>query len=103
MQRWAPLGSWLGVKFADCMQQAAWDFLKTEKPGFDIVTICPPMIYGPLAHTVKKVEDLNQSSARVYGLFVNSSKDAPLPPDALYLYVDPRVSPGASTVSATVS
>jgi hypothetical protein len=49
------------------------------------------MIYGPLAHTVSKTADLNQSSSRIYSLFVNSKKDAPLPPDALYLYADPRV------------
>ena len=50
------------------------------------------MIYGPLAHTVKKTSDLNESTARIYNLFVNSSKDAELPPNGLYLYADPRVS-----------
>ncbi len=74
-------------KFAE---MAAWDFLKDEKPGFDIVTICPPMIYGPLAHTIKSTADLNESSARIYNLFINSKADAPLPPEGLYLYADPR-------------
>ena len=75
-------------------KKAAWDFIETEKPGFDVVTLCPPMVYGPLEHTVKKTSDLNESTARIYNLFINSKKDAPLPPDALYIYVDPRVSNG---------
>lgn len=66
--------------------------MKDEKPHFDVVTICPPMIYGPLAHTVKNVSDLNESTARIYNNFVNSKKNAALPPEGLYLYVDVRVS-----------
>ena len=50
------------------------------------------MIYGPLEHRVKDTSSLNESTARIYNLFINSKKDAPLPPDALYLYSDPRVS-----------
>ena len=50
------------------------------------------MIYGPLQHTVRKIDDLNESNARIYNLFINSEKDAPLPPEAVYFYVDPRVS-----------
>jgi hypothetical protein len=50
------------------------------------------MIYGPLAHTVRDVSSLNESTSRIYNLFVNSKSDAELPPNALYLYADPRVS-----------
>lgn len=50
------------------------------------------MIYGPLAHSVASPKDLNQSNARIYDSFINSSRNADLPPNALYLYVDVRVS-----------
>lgn len=50
------------------------------------------MVYGPTNHAVSKISDLNESNARIYNLFVNSKEDAALPPDALYYYVDPRVS-----------
>lgn len=50
------------------------------------------MIYGPTNHAVLKISDLNESNARIYNLFVNSKAEAALPPDALYYYVDPRVS-----------
>ena len=70
--------------------------MKNEKPAFDIATICPPMIYGPLAHTVSEPAQLNESTARIYDLFVHTTKDAAMPPDALYLYSDVRVSRRAS-------
>ena len=49
------------------------------------------MIYGPLQHTVSKTSDLNESTARIYNLFINASRDDPLPPNGVYFYVDPRV------------
>lgn len=50
------------------------------------------MVYGPLRHTVKSVKELNQSNSRIYDLFVNSKKDAELPPNGVHTYVDVRVS-----------
>lgn len=50
------------------------------------------MIYGPPAHHIASPADLNESNARIYNLFVNSSRTAELPPNGLYLYVDVRVS-----------
>ena len=69
----------------------AWNFIEKEKPGFDLVVLCPPMIYGPLAHSIASIQDLNQSNKRIYDLFINSKHDAELPPNGLYLYVDVRV------------
>jgi nucleoside-diphosphate-sugar epimerase len=74
-------------KFAEL---AAWDFVKEEKPNFDLVSLNPPMIYGPLKHTVENVKDLNESNKMIYSKFVNSSKDAPLPPNGVHMYVDVR-------------
>jgi nucleoside-diphosphate-sugar epimerase len=67
-----------------------WDFLKTEKPHFDIVTLTPPMVYGPLRHSVRSVKDLNESNLRIYKLFINSSKLAKLPPNGMHVYTDVR-------------
>ena len=70
----------------------AWDFLKNENPHFELVVLNPPMVYGPLAHTIHRVDQLNESNGRIYKQYVNSSKDAPLPPNGLHAYVDVRVS-----------
>lgn len=74
------------------LTKIAWDFIEKEKPNFDLVTLAPPMVYGPLRHSIKSVKELNQSNSRIYDLFVNSKKDADEPPNGLHTYVDVRVS-----------
>lgn len=64
--------------------------MANEKPNFDLVTLTPPMVYGPLLHTVKSVSDLNQSTSRIYDLFINSTASAPLPPNGMHVYTDVR-------------
>ena len=58
-------------------ERAAWDFAKDKKPNFDIATICPPMIYGPLDHDAS-LGHLNASSADIYR-FMNGSQQEPGP------------------------
>lgn len=70
----------------------AWEFIEKEKPNFDLVTLTPPMVYGPIRHSVKSVKDLNQSNSRIYENFINSTKDAELPPNGMHVYTDVRVS-----------
>ena len=81
-------------KFAE---EAAWKFVKEKNVEFDLVTFCPPMVYGPLQHGLKGLNELNESNGRIYNLFIKSKEDADLPPNGVYLYVDPRVSLKIST------
>lgn len=55
-------------------EKAAWDFVADEKnkAKFDIATICPPMIYGPVDHAVTDLNKLNTSSADIWR-FMNGS------------------------------
>jgi nucleoside-diphosphate-sugar epimerase len=64
--------------------------VQDEKPKFDLVTINPPMVYGPLSHSIKSVKDLNESNARIYNLFINTSSSEPLPPNGMHIYADVR-------------
>ena len=66
--------------------------MKCEKPTFDLVVINPPMVYGPLRHSVSSIEDLNLSNTLIYKSFMCSSEDAPLPPNGVHIDVDVRVS-----------
>ncbi|KAL2820663.1 hypothetical protein BJX63DRAFT_379865 [Aspergillus granulosus] len=50
-------------KFAEL---AAWRFVREKKPAFDLVSLCPPMTFGPVAHPVDKVESLNESNAMLW-------------------------------------
>ncbi len=50
-------------KFAEL---AAWEYIHTKKPSFDLVTLCPPMTFGPVVHPVDSVDRLNESNATLW-------------------------------------
>lgn len=56
-------------------EKAAFDFVENKKPGFDVATICPPMIYGPNDHAVQDLNKLNTSSADIYRFMNGSTKE----------------------------
>jgi nucleoside-diphosphate-sugar epimerase len=58
------------------------------QPNFNITTLCPPFIYGPLINHVSSLSSLNTSSNDVYRLFNGSEKE--VPPTAFYSFVDVR-------------
>lgn len=60
-------------KFAE---QEAWEFVRNKNPGFDLVTICPPMTFGPVVHTVTKEEELNEWNRRPWKI---ACGERPLP------------------------
>lgn len=69
-------------------EKAAFDFVKENKPNFTISTICPPMVYGPAAHSIASFDKLNTSSADIYRLINGSEKTVP---DTSFLaFVDVR-------------
>lgn len=75
-------------------ERAAWAFMEAEKPRFDLVTLCPPIIYGPLvdAGQLAGPHDLNQSTWNIYSQLLApgiKSTDA-VPPTKSHLYVDVR-------------
>lgn len=70
-------------KFAEL---AAWDFVKSEKPGFDIVTLCPPMTFGPPVHPVSDLSQLNESNATLWQV----ARGEDLPAARVPFWVDGR-------------
>ncbi|KAJ5690173.1 hypothetical protein N7462_004565 [Penicillium macrosclerotiorum] len=74
-------------KFAEI---AAWEFIKNEKPHFDLVTLCPPATLGPLKHSIHSIKDLNESNSRIWRLSCQSSKSTPMPYIPVHTYVDVR-------------
>ncbi|WQF80729.1 Putative NAD-dependent epimerase/dehydratase, NAD(P)-binding domain superfamily [Colletotrichum destructivum] len=71
-------------KFAEL---AAWDFVREKKPHFDLVTLCPPMTFGPVVHPVSGVEKLNESNAMLWKI---ASGEAPLPVARVPFWIDVR-------------
>ncbi|QRV84237.1 NADPH-dependent methylglyoxal reductase GRE2 protein [Ceratobasidium sp. AG-Ba] len=48
---------------------------KDPKPGFDLTTICPPMVYGPALQEITSMSSLNTSSAAFYAIFSGQKKE----------------------------
>ncbi|KAK6214282.1 hypothetical protein LQW54_004508 [Pestalotiopsis sp. IQ-011] len=71
-------------------EKAAWDFLNTEKPGFDVTTICPPLVYGPLKHHLSTLNNLNTSNQRIRDFIQGRYSMQALPPTGTFLWVDVR-------------
>ncbi|KAH6843352.1 hypothetical protein B0I37DRAFT_216421 [Chaetomium sp. MPI-CAGE-AT-0009] len=71
-------------KFAEL---AAWDFVRDRRPGFDLVTLCPPMTFGPVVHPVASVDRLNESNAMLWKV---ASGVRPLPVARVPFWVDVR-------------
>ncbi|TGO20995.1 hypothetical protein BPAE_0249g00010 [Botrytis paeoniae] len=82
--------------------EKSWDFVEKEKPNFDLVTLTPPMVYGPLRHTIQSTNDLNQPNLRICSGLVNSSKDAKLPPNGLHAFTDVRDLAEANVLAETL-
>ncbi|KAI0898953.1 flavonol reductase [Annulohypoxylon nitens] len=74
-------------KFAE---QEAWSFMKEEKPHFELVTLCPPATFGPLRHSISRIQDLNESNSRLWKFCIDSTEDAPMPYMPVHTYVDVR-------------
>ncbi|KAL7953995.1 hypothetical protein V8C34DRAFT_317660 [Trichoderma compactum] len=60
--------------FAD---RAVFDYVEANKPSFTVATLCPPMVYGPIVHSVSDVKSLNTSSGDINRLIDGSEKHVP--------------------------
>jgi nucleoside-diphosphate-sugar epimerase len=70
-------------------EKAAWDFINSEKPSFDLITLNPPLVFGPII--AGQGSQLNASNQRVGDLIKGKLRDAgSLPPTGVFLWVDVR-------------
>ena len=85
-------------------ERAAWQFVEENKPTWDLVTVNPPLVFGPILHQVNSPEKLNTSVGFVWGLMHGSKKeDDLLAPagncvdvrDVAYAHVEALVRPDA--------
>lgn len=71
-------------KFAEL---EAWNYVKKNNPGFDIVALCPPMTFGPVVHPVSDVQQLNESNAMLWKI---AAGQTPLPVARVPFWIDVR-------------
>ncbi|KAF4628917.1 hypothetical protein G7Y89_g9235 [Cudoniella acicularis] len=70
-------------------EKAAWDFVKSEKPSFTLTSLNPPMVYGPVIHSLSSLDSINTSNVRFVSL-LKGSPSTPCPPTVNYLFIDVR-------------
>ena len=49
-------------------ERAAWDFVAKEKPNFDLATVNPPLVFGPVVHHLASLDTINTSNERIVAL-----------------------------------
>ena len=76
----APLPS---QKYAE---KAAWDFVENEKPNFDLASVNPPFVFGPIAHQLASLDALNTSNLKIR----DAIQGKPTPPTGTYIFTDVR-------------
>lgn len=64
--------------------------MENEKPSFDLVSINPPLVFGPMVQHLTGIEHVNTSNQRIrdmaQGVFANTR----LPPTGIFLWADVR-------------
>lgn len=49
-------------------ERAAWDFVEKNKPNFDLATVNPPLVLGPVVHYLATLDAINTSNGRVVSM-----------------------------------
>ncbi|KAJ9614303.1 methylglyoxal reductase (NADPH-dependent) gre2 [Cladophialophora chaetospira] len=71
-------------------ERAAWDFMEHEHPNFDLVTINPPVVFGPVAACLNSLNDINTSNARIRNMLRGDFKNGLPGSLGVYLWADVR-------------
>lgn len=72
-------------------ERAAWEFMRKEQPSFDLVTINPALVFGPVAPHLspEELSSLNTSNLRILDMMQGKMKDK-LEPTGFYTWADVR-------------
>ncbi|KAK0652113.1 hypothetical protein B0T16DRAFT_387435 [Cercophora newfieldiana] len=73
-------------------ERAAWDFVADPSNGakFDLATINPPMVFGPVAHHLASLESINTSNERIVALLQGKWKEAIPSTGQALIWIDVR-------------
>ncbi|OAA50503.1 NAD(P)-binding domain protein [Metarhizium rileyi] len=72
-------------------ERVAWDFMADRKPAFDLVSLCPTMVFGPFlpGSKPKSVQEVNTSNLMVWSV-VSAGANGSVPPTKGPCWVDVR-------------
>ena len=70
-------------------EKAAWDFVRIERPNFQVATINPPLVIGPVLPYLVTLDTINTSNERIREMIQGKIQE-PLSPTDTFLWVDVR-------------
>ncbi|CCF35879.1 ketoreductase [Colletotrichum higginsianum] len=70
-------------------EKAAWNFVASEKPHYTLSTIDPPLVFGPLAHSLGSLGEINTSNSAVADLLSGKWREA-IPDSLVFVWADVR-------------
>jgi nucleoside-diphosphate-sugar epimerase len=68
-------------------EKVAEEFVQEFDPPFSVVTLCPPLVFGPIINE-QSLENINASNAGIWD-FLNGKIES-ITPNRLHLWVDVR-------------
>ncbi|KAJ6095193.1 methylglyoxal reductase (NADPH-dependent) gre2 [Penicillium canescens] len=72
-------------------ERACWEFVEKENPPFSLVTLCPTLMFGPVIHPLRNLDELNTSNQRIRNFMVGEYKaEIPDTGTSFFLWVDVR-------------
>ncbi|KAK4157669.1 hypothetical protein C8A00DRAFT_29353 [Chaetomidium leptoderma] len=73
-------------------ERAAWDFVRDPANGatFDLVTVNPPLVFGPVVHYLASLDGINTSNERLVDCLQGKWRDAVPATGAVAIWVDVR-------------
>ena len=70
-------------------EKAAWEFVEKEKPNFQISTLNPPLVFGPIVNYLNSLDAVNTSNQRFRDMMQGKMKDG-LTPTGTFIWTDVR-------------
>ena len=70
-------------------EKAAWEFVEKEKPNFELSTLNPPLVLGPIVHYLNSLDALNTSNERIRNMIQGKMKEG-LSATGIFIWTDVR-------------
>ncbi|KAJ5667604.1 hypothetical protein N7507_003468 [Penicillium longicatenatum] len=68
-------------------ERAAWDYVNNNSVHYQLVTLCPGMVFGKMIHPISSLSQLNASNQIVWQV-LNAGKDGEIPPTKAPVWID---------------
>ncbi|KAJ5622758.1 hypothetical protein N7490_011363 [Penicillium lividum] len=68
-------------------ERAAWDFVKSNTVNYQLITLCPGMVFGKMIHSISSLSQLNASNQIVWQV-LNAGRDGEIPATKAPVWID---------------